>query len=62
MKKFENLGKVLSKEEQKRIMGGDPPGPLDCGNGCLPQIPDKCPSTCACAQQIPGVYKCLITS
>lgn len=26
MKKFENLGKSLNKEEQKKIFGGNPPG------------------------------------
>lgn len=26
-KKFENLGKILSKAEQKHILGGDAPGP-----------------------------------
>jgi len=34
MKKFENLGRMLSKEEQKRIMGGDPPGEGQCGETC----------------------------
>jgi len=36
MKKFENLGKLLSKEEQKQILGGDPPG------GCLPEFTTGC--------------------
>jgi len=31
MKKFENLGRMLSKEEQKHILGGDAPG--DDGRG-----------------------------
>lgn len=34
MKKFENLGRMLSKAEQKRIGGGDPP-------------PDNCQLVCA---------------
>lgn len=25
MKKFENLGRMLSKKEQKNLMGGNPP-------------------------------------
>lgn len=33
MKKFENLGKVLSKNEQKKIKGGFYPDP-DCACGC----------------------------
>jgi len=34
MKKFENLGRRLSVEEQKMIMGGDPPG----GAGCSAEL------------------------
>ena len=32
MKNFENLGRKLSKEEQKEVGGGDPPG--GGGGGC----------------------------
>lgn len=32
MKKFESLGRMLSKDEQKKIMGGNPPD--DGGGAC----------------------------
>lgn len=50
MKKFENLGRVLSKNEQKQILGGNPPGGT---TGCK-----KEGSICHVEQDIE--YKCSI--
>lgn len=36
MKKFEILGKKLSKDEQKQVRGGDPPG------GCIEEYGYDC--------------------
>ena len=58
MKKFEKLGKPLSKEEQRKILGGDPPGGGQCGStGCRPLTTD-CPSSCPCTLDTLG-YKCV---
>jgi len=36
MKKFENLGRMLSKEEQRHILGGNPPGGgVTCKTKCF---------------------------
>lgn len=55
-----SIMKKLERDEMKNLKGGlEDDDALKCGNGCMVQIPDKCPTTCPCAQQIPGVYKCL---
>lgn len=59
MKKFENLGRKLSKEEQKNILGGNAPGP-DCPDGesnyncCLEwnnEDPDSQEDSCGANEQ-----------
>lgn len=44
MKKFENLGKILTKNEQKKINGGYDTG---CGT-CTSQV-DSCNKGCSCS-------------
>jgi hypothetical protein len=36
MQKFENLGKRLTKKEQRKIMGGNPP--LACEDECVLEV------------------------
>ena len=57
MKKFENLGKILSKEDQKKLKGGDPPATNKCGDGCVIQVPPQCEAACYCGR-LGDYYKC----
>ena len=59
MKKLENLGRELSKDQQTKILGGNPPGP-DCPTGeskydcCLEWVsgaPDSHEDTCGTSVQ-----------
>jgi hypothetical protein len=53
--------KKLERNEMKKLKGGIlDENNLKCGDACRVQIPDKCPSTCGCAQKTVGVFKCLI--
>lgn len=59
MKKFENLGRILSKDDQKQILGGDPPG------GCLTLAADCndnvqcCSNNCRVAEGSTTGKKCV---
>ncbi len=64
MKKFENLGRKLSKNEQKKILGGNPPG-SDCPTGefkydcCLEWVsgsPDSHEDSCGSGEQAARVH------
>lgn len=59
MKKFEKLGKKLSREEQKKIMGGNPGDAVKCGDGCIP-LKTNCPTTCPCTNAVGqgNIWKC----
>jgi len=59
MKKFKNLGRILSKEEQRNIKGGDGGNPVKCSDGCVP-LQTNCPSTCPCSQAVGqgNIWKC----
>jgi len=59
MKKFENLGKVLSKQEQIKIKGGPiDPGCLDPGKKCTANK-DCCSKTCVQAGDNDPNYYCV---
>jgi hypothetical protein len=56
MKKLQNLGRALSKQEQKRIMGGNY-GPAACGR-CDMRTPDGNWHQVDCSKDDKGICRC----